>query len=307
MVTEKYGNLSVKAKLEQARLSERLLMVIVYTTMVFFIFVTLYPFLHIASVSLSSAKEAIKPGMHFFPSELTFTSYRKVLSMPLLGTSYRNTMIVVIFGTTFNMLVTILAAYPLSRKYLVFRKSLILYIVFTMLFSGGLIPSYLLMRSLGLVNNRLVLILTGLVSPYNMIIMKNFFQSIPESLEESAKMDGASDYRVLKSIILPLSTPVLATIGLFYAVGHWNAFFTCLIYISDTSKIVLQVLLRQLVITSELQINNQINNIDIIMANSLPIQDKSTVIIVATVPILAIYPFLQKYFVKGVMIGAIKG
>ncbi|MCL2833158.1 MAG: carbohydrate ABC transporter permease [Treponema sp.] len=216
-------------------------------------------------------------------------------------------MFVVLAGTASSMVFTTLAAYPLSRKKMAFRSTFTLIMVFTMMFSGGIVPTYLLMRSLHLINNRLVLIVSGLVSPYNMIIMKNFFQTIPESLEESAHIDGAGQFKILVNIILPLSAPVLATITLFYAVANWNAFFTCLLYITDRTKMVLQVLLRQLVITSEMNFAENLAAMDESTLNSLPIQDKSTTIIIATLPILLIYPFLQKYFVKGVLIGSVKG
>ena len=287
--------------------SESILMFFIYTIISLFAFTTLYPFIHILSISLSTPSEAIRPGFHFFPASPALESYKKVLSMPLIFSSYRNTIFVVLAGTASSMLFTTLAAYPLSRKKMVFRSTFTLIIVFTMMFSGGIVPSYLLMRSLNLVNNRLVLIISGLVSPYNMIIMKNFFQTIPESLEESAHIDGAGQFKILTNIILPLSTPVLATITLFYAVTSWNAFFACLLYITDRSKMVLQVLLRQLVITSEMNFAENLAAMDESALNSLPLQDKSTTIIITTLPILLVYPFLQKYFVKGVLIGSVKG
>jgi len=288
-------------------LSESILMFSIYAIITAFAFTTVYPFLHILSVSLSSPADAIKPGFHFFPANPSLKSYEKVMSMPLILSSYANTLYVVLFGTASSMVFTALAAYPLSRKKMVFRSTFTLIIVFTMMFSGGIVPAYLLMRSLNLLNNRLVLIISGLVSPYNMIIMKNFFQTIPESLEESAHIDGAGQFKILTNIILPLSAPVLATITLFYAVANWNMFFPCLLYITDRSKMVLQVLLRQLVITTEMNFMDNLVALDEGAATSLPVQDKSTTIIIATLPILLIYPFLQKYFVKGVLIGSVKG
>ena len=176
------------------------------------------------------------------------------------------------------------------------------------MFSGGLIPTYLLIHTLGLTNKLTALIFPGLISAYNMILMKNFFQGIPESLWESAKIDGANDMHVLWKIVLPLSAPVLATISLFYAVYHWNSFFDCLIYISDQKKMVLQVVLRQLVVTSEVMLSNVIGYTDdAAMQSLLPMQEKAAIIMVATIPILLVYPYLQKHFVKGVLIGSIKG
>lgn len=279
----------------------------IYIIMTLFAIITLYPFIHVLSVSLSSTAEAIRPGLHFYPAEISIAAYKKVFAVPLIWTSYKNTIFVVVVGTIMNMIFTTLVAYPLSRRHMIFRNQITLFIVFTMLFQGGLIPTYLTIRNYGLINNLWVLILPVLVNQFNMIIMKNFFQNIPVSLEESVKIDGGNDMQVLVYIILPLSAPVIATIALFYAVYHWNTFFSCMIYINDQSKYVLQVVLRQLVVTSEMQMQYVIQNIDVRLENSLPLQDKYATIMVATIPILALYPFLQKYFVKGVLIGAIKG
>lgn len=299
----------VRTRWQRLTWKEIVMMGVIYAVVIGFMFVTLYPFVHIVSVSLSSPAKATRIGMHFYPEELQFQAYRKVLAMNQLGVAYRNTLFMVSVGTIVNLTFTILTAYPLSRRYLLWRGPLIFYFIFTMMFGGGLIPSYLLMHALGLLNSLMGLIIMGAFSVYNMILMKNFLQTIPAALEESAKIDGANDWIVLVRIVLPLSAPVLATIGLFYAVGHWNSFFGNMIYISDSSKIVLQTLLRKLIVTSEAsfssgavtQATHEAQN------QTLAIQDKSAVIVISVVPILMAYPFLQKHFVKGVLIGSVKG
>ena len=301
--------MSIMRKAYKETKSELLLRACIYTIIILFTVVTVYPFIHVASISFSSTAEAIRPGIHIFPLQFSIDAYRKVFRAALIWTGYKNTLIVTLAGTLLNMVFTILTAYPLSRKKFPFRNGFTFMIVFTMMFSGGLIPTYLLVKNLGMMNQLAALIFPGLVSAYNMVLMKNFFQTIPESLEESAKIDGANDIRVMVKIVLPLSAPVLATISLFYAVAHWNAFFDCLIYIGDQNKKVLQVILRQLVVTSEVMLGNVTSGYmdDASMQNLLPVQEKSTIIMVATIPILLVYPYLQKYFVKGVLIGSVKG
>jgi putative aldouronate transport system permease protein len=204
------------------------------------------------------------------------------------------------------MAFTIMAAYPLSRKDFNARRFFTLAIVFTMLFSGGLIPTFLVVKSLGLVNTYGSLWLPGLISTFNMLIMKSFFENIPEELMEAAKMDGCGEARLLIQIILPLSLPVLATLTLFYGVGYWNSFFSLLIYIQDSNKVNLAVMVQQMIQSQSLM--QEINNLqpdDI--QQMTPESIKASGIIVMMVPMLIVYPFLQKYFVKGVMLGAIKG
>lgn len=194
-------------------------------------------------------------------------------------------------------------AYALSRTYLVGRSVINFMVVFTMLFSGGMIPSFLVVKSLGLINSYWSMILPGLVSAMNMIIMRNFFQAIPASLEESAKMDGASDMRVFVQIMLPLALPSIATIALFYGVAYWNSFQTAIMYILDTNKWPLQVLLRQIIILSS-GMEGSASSVDIIPPSTTI---KMAVIVVGIIPMLCVYPFIQKYFVKGALIGSVKG
>lgn len=295
---------------------------------------TIYPFLYTVSISLSTAQEAARDGMHMVPGNpatlglvlsdlfhlrfsdayndlikygngISLEAYRMVLVNREIIMGYANTLFRTIVGTVLTLLATAMAAYPLSRRNMPFRKRLIFLIMFTMLFSGGLVPSYLLVKSLGLINSIWVYVIPGLVSAFNILIMKNFFQSIPESLYESAVMDGANDFSILFRIYLPLSKPVLATVGLWTAVGQWNSWFDGLLYITDNNKQVLQVTLRRIVIENSTEmVEKGILNPNFM--NFTPETIKAATVVVAILPILFAYPFAQKYFVKGTMLGSLK-
>jgi putative aldouronate transport system permease protein len=268
--------------------------------------VTLYPFLYVLFASLSDPTWVVQMrGLILFPKGATLEAYKLVFDNPAILTGYANTLFYVIVGTALNILMTSLGAYALSRQSVMWKNPIMFLIVFTMFFNGGLIPTYLLVNNLGMLDSRWALIIPSAMSAYNLIIMRTSFQSIPVSLEESAKLDGANDFTVLFRIVLPLSMPVVAVMILFYGVGHWNGWFNALIYLRTRDLYPLQLILREILIT---------NSTDSMMtgvggADKMPIGEtiKYATIIVATVPILMLYPFLQKYFVKGVMIGAIKG
>ncbi|MFK7697667.1 carbohydrate ABC transporter permease [Paenibacillus sp. HJGM_3] len=267
---------------------------------------TLYPFLYVLFASLSDPTWVVTVrGMIWYPKDITFAAYKLVFDNPSILTGYLNTLIYVVVGTTVNILMTSLGAYALSRPSVMWKNHIMFMIVFTMFFNGGLIPTYLLVSKLGMLDSRLALIIPAAMSAFNLIIMRTAFQGIPVSLEESAKLDGANDFTVLFRIILPLSMPVVAVMILFYGVGHWNGWFNALIYLRTRELYPLQLILREILIT---------NSTDSMMTgvgggDKMPIGEtiKYATIIVATLPILCLYPFLQKYFVKGVMIGAIKG
>ncbi|WP_409342397.1 carbohydrate ABC transporter permease [Paenibacillus sp. MBLB4367] len=268
--------------------------------------VTIYPFLYVLFASLSDPSWIVKVrGLIWYPKGLNFEAYRLVFNNPSILTGYANTILYVVAGTVLNILMTSLGAYALSRQNVMWKNPIMFMIVFTMFFSGGLIPTYLLVDGLGMLDNRLALIIPTAMSAYNLIIMRTAFQGIPVSLEESAKLDGANDFTILFRIVLPLSMPVVAVMILFYGVGHWNAWFNALIYLRTRDLYPLQLILREILIT---------NSTDSMMTgvgggDKMPIGEtiKYATIIVATIPILCLYPFLQKYFVKGVMIGAVKG
>lgn len=276
---------------------------IILLTVAAFVFV--YPVWFTVVSSLSDAHAVASGEVTFWPVGFNLSAYERVFSDPNIWLAYGNTIYYVVAGTTINLILTTLGAYPLSRKDLWGRNLIMGMIVFTMFFSGGLIPSYLNVRNLGLFDTRWALLLPGAISAFNLIVMRTFFQSsIPDGLIESAKIDGANEFRILGRIVLPLSMPVLAVMTLFYAVGHWNSWFSAMIYLQDRSLYPFQLILREILVQSQTNdLLSGVNQNDVVKVSETI---KYATIVVATLPILFIYPFLQKYFVKGVMIGALK-
>lgn len=268
--------------------------------------IVIYPLILVVSASFSDPMAVMKGEVVLFPVSPTLDAYKAVFRNEDITTGYRNTIIYTVVGTAVNLIMTIAGAYPLSRKDFYGRKALTLFYSFTMFFSGGLIPSYLINTKLGLNNNFWVMIIPGAVSVWNMLIMRTFFQnSIPIELQEAAFMDGCTNIGILLKIVLPLSTPVIAVMVMYYGVGHWNAYFTALIYFRDRNKFPLQLILREILVQHEM---SQMTEGETLVSQVLLAEGiKYAVIVVASVPVLLLYPFLQKYFVKGVMIGAIKG
>lgn len=263
----------------------------------------LVPFINILATSFATPAEITTRTFILFPRTFSLDAYRYILSTPTIFKSIGVSLFVTIVGTFISMVLTSFMAYALSRRYLHGRSFVNFLVVFTMLFSGGMIPTFLVVNNLGLIDSIWSLILPGAISAYNMIIMRNFFQGIPDSLEESAKMDGCTDLGVFFRIILPLSLPSIATISLFYAVNYWNTYQSAILYINDSSKWPVQVLLRQIVLVSS-GLNADASVVDVVP----PAQSvKMAVIIIATLPMLIAYPFVQKYFVKGAMVGSVKG
>jgi putative aldouronate transport system permease protein len=268
--------------------------------------VTLYPLLYVLFASLSNAGELTQHrGLLLWPLDLTFEAYRRVFANPIILTGYRNTLFIVIVGTALNVLMTMLGAYALSRRNVLFKNPAMFFIVFTMFFSGGLIPTFLLVgQTLGMQNTLWALIIPGAVNTLNLIIMRTAFNAVPVALEEAARIDGANDWIILFRIFLPLAWPVVAVMILFYGVAHWNSFFSALIYIQDRDLYPLQLVLREILISSNIQnMTTDVSSGDVLAIGETI---KYATIIVATLPILVIYPYLQRYFVKGVLIGAIK-
>lgn len=249
----------------------------------------------------------MKGNIKFWPKGINFESYKTILSDPLITRAYTNTIIYTVSGTLVNLFCTTLCAYPLSRRNLYGRSFFMGLITLTMFFSGGLIPTYLVIQKLGFINTIWAIILPGAISTYNMIIMRTFFQGIPDSLYESAYLDGANDIRVLFSIVLPLSVPIMATMVIFYSVGHWNSYFDALIYLNDRNKFPMQVILRNMVNSSEYIMSMQQSSTSSEVGISVEMTIKYSIIVVTILPILFVYPFAQKYFIKGVMIGSLKG
>jgi len=265
----------------------------------------LYPFLYTLTISLSTAAQANTPGFHLYPTEISWTSYRMVLSNPDILIGYRNTVLRTLLGTGLSVLCCAVAAYPLSRKEMPHRSMITFLIVFTMLFNGGLVPTYLIIKQLGLINSIWSLVLPTMVTAFNVIIIKNFFQALPESLVESARMDGAGEWQVLFNIYLPLSKPVLATVALWSAVFHWNAWFDAMLYITDDQNQVLQTFLQRIVVESGTELMELgITDSSVLQFTSETI--KAATIIITILPILCVYPFVQKHFVKGILLGGVK-
>jgi putative aldouronate transport system permease protein len=283
---------------------ERVFEAIVYLLLIFLVVVTLVPVMQVVTISLSSPEEVGKFGLHLWPKKVSFEGYRRVLQYGLIWQAYLNTLVRTGLGVGINIVLLILGAYPLSKAYLPNKRLYTVLIIITMYFSGGLIPSYILItKYLALKNTVWALVLPMASSGYNLIVVRNFFMSIPESLEESARLDGAGDFTVLLRIVVPLSKPVLATVSLWCLVAHWNAWFDCMLYIETQSKYMLQYVLRMILLQGQVQdmtanTQEQYVNLDTM---------KMATVVVATLPIVCVYPFLQKYFVKGVMIGAVKG
>ena len=285
---------------------EKIFTVFNYTFITVLCLVMLYPFWHVVMQSFSSMEETLKGGVFLYPKGFNLDTYRSVFNNPQVYTGFATSIMVTVIGTVLGTLLTAMTAYPLSKSRLRGGKVLMVIVLITMIFAGGMIPSFLLIQELGLMDNRLALILPALVSAYNCIIMKNFFMSIPDSLEESARIDGANDIRIFFSIIVPLSKATIATIALFMAVAYWNDYFSTVLYIRSTDKWALQAVLRNMLTnTQQAMAQAGVNVINTSNTNSETI--KAGTIVISTVPILVVYPFVQKYFVTGVMIGGVKG
>jgi len=274
--------------------------------MLILVIVTIYPMYYVFIVSISDGNYVMRGLVKLIPRGLTVQTYRFIFDNPDFLRSYMNTIIYTTVGTAINLAFTIGCAYPLSRATFYGRNLFTALIAFTMFFSGGLIPSYIVIQNLGLVNSMWALILPAAINTWYMIIMRTFFQGIPNVLSESAYIDGANELTILSRIVIPLSKPILATMTMFYAVYHWNSFFPATIFINEKAKYPVQVILRNIVISGELDAQNNtigaVTDFAVIATNY-----KYAVIIITVVPILIVYPFIQKYFTKGVMIGAIKG
>ena len=270
--------------------------------------VFMYPIVYLLSNSISDASAVLRREVWLLPKGFSLRSYEQVFKHQYLPGSFLNAVIYSLLGTGWAMLLTILGSYPLSRKYLPGRNVIMLVLTFTMLFSGGLVPTYLIVTSLGMYNNLAAMVFPCAVSVYNLIILRTFFMQIPDSLEESTRLDGANDFVILCRIFLPLSIPALATVGLFYFIAKWNDFFSPLIYLSDKSKLPLQLILRELLIVSS---DNSLTREQLVGASAVaslaPFGFKSAIIIVSILPMAIIYPFLQQYFIQGIMIGSVKG
>lgn len=263
-------------------------------------FAMLYPVVYVTAASFSEETSILRGDVFLLPVKPHVKAYQKVFQYPLLWQSYGNTLLYTFVGTAINLLLTVFGAWSLSQKKMVGRRFFTLMCTFTMFFSGGMIPTFLVIKELKLLNTIWAIVLPGAVSTYNMILMRTFFLQIPQSLVEAAELDGCRDFGVLFRIVLPLSLASLMTIGMFYAVAHWNSYFTAVLYLSKPELYPLQIILRQVVLMNEIVENASSNEMN--MAEGI----KYATIVVAMLPMLCIYPFVQRYFVKGVMVGSVK-
>ncbi|MDO4386965.1 MAG: carbohydrate ABC transporter permease [Clostridia bacterium] len=287
---------------------DRILYAVVYTIIILFLIAILYPVIFIISSSFSDGEALQRGEVLLLPVKPTLDGYKAVFNHGSIMIGYRNTIFYTVFGTIINVAMTVICAYPLSRRDMPFRGFFMLLFVITMFFGGGLIPMYLLVNSLGLMNTVWALLLPGALGVYNMIITRTFFQnSVSKELLEAAQIDGCSDARYFFAILLPLSKAVISVIGLYYAVGHWNSYFSALIYIRDENLQPLQLILRTILVASRVDMN-EFTDPDL-MEGKLGLEYllKFALIVVSTAPIMCLYPFIQKFFEKGVMLGSVKG
>lgn len=276
--------------------------VINYVVLTLLAIITLYPVINVLAISLSSYTGYLKNPAMIFPVDFNLDAYKSILSNSLIGNAYKNTIFVTVVGTCINLILTVLTAYPLAKGKLRGSRVIMFGIVFTMMFSGGMIPTFLTVRSLGLLDTHWALILPCAIGTSNLIIVKNFFEGIPDSLLESARIDGAGEWRILWDIVIPLSVPVLATVTLFYAVGNWNRLFDAVMYINSRSNWTLPILLKEIITE-----NSELLTDPTLAATVYPKTLQCATIVVAVLPIMLVYPFLQRYFMKGIMLGAVKG
>ena len=289
-------------------MEDRILYFVVYTVIILFLLVILYPIIFIISASFSEGSEVQLGRVYLWPVKPTLEGYRAVFSHSNIMTGYRNTILYTLGGTLINVVVTVLCAYPLSRRDMPIRGFFVFLFVFTMFFGGGLIPTYLLVNSLGMVNTFWALLIPGAMSVYNMIITRTFFQNgVPHELLEASQIDGCSDARYFFSILLPLSQAVISVISLYYAVAHWNSYFSALIYIRDKQLQPLQLILRSILLSTRVSLN-EFEDPDLLEGKiGLEFLVKFALIVVSSAPIMCLYPFVQKFFAKGVMLGSVKG
>lgn len=279
--------------------------------MVILLFVFVWPLWFVIIASFSDPSQVWAGNVLLLPKDITLISYEELIAYKQIWTGYANSIFYTVTGTALNMVLTVCCAFPLSRKNFPPRKLLLVLVMFTMYFNGGIIPTYMMMRKVGILNTRWAMIVPGAISVYNMLVVRSYFiNSIPKELEEAAIIDGANLAQYLWKIVLPLSKPVLAVVGLYYAVAHWNDFYNALLYLNDAAMKPLQSILRELLTSSQMladQISSGVDAASLLEKKNLAETMKYSMIIVSVIPMMCVYPFVQKHFVKGVMVGSIKG
>jgi putative aldouronate transport system permease protein len=281
--------------------NDRLFNALNYIILTLIVVAVAFPLFYVVSVSLTPYSEVLRNGgFVVLPRSITFESYAAFLGDSLIPRAFGVTAFITIVGTAINLALTSLMAYPLSKPYLPGRTVLLFLVAFTLLFNGGVVPTYLIVKMTGLVNSVWSMILPSAVWSFNLLIMKTFFEGLPRELDEAAKIDGAGELRILGQIVLPLSMPVIATVGLFYAVGHWNEFFQAIMYINDSAKYPVQVILRNILASAMMP---PMDAEDVLPSESL----QMAAVVLSALPIIVVYPFVQKYFTQGMLLGSVKG
>lgn len=287
---------------------DRAFTIVNYVILTIFLVSVAYPLIFVLSASFSNPKAVISGQMWLWPVDFTLDGYEAVFKNDRIVVGFQNSLFYTVVGSLISVVLTVLAAYPLSRKDLAGRNVFMFLFVFTLLFGGGLIPTYLVVRELGLLNTRWALIIPGALSVYNMIITRTFFQeTIPDDLLEAAQIDGCSDFRFVRDVVLPLSMPIMAVNFLFYAVGQWNQYFNALIYLTNPDLFPLQLVLREILVQNKVDPTQMTDVSDMVARQNLQDLLKYSLIVVASAPVLIIYPFVQKHFVRGVLVGSLKG
>ncbi|MGG4393616.1 carbohydrate ABC transporter permease [Paenibacillus thiaminolyticus] len=288
----------------RARSGDRWFNFINVTLLIVLAVITILPIIHVFAMSFVTTEESLSGRFILWPSTWTTEAYRYIFDTGVFFLSLKNTVWLTVVGTFINVILTALLAYVCSRPQFSARRVIMFLVLFTMLFGGGMIPTYLIVKGTGLINSLWALILPGAISAFNMLVMRDFFESLPESVIESARIDGCGDLRILGRIVFPLSLPILATFTLFYAVGNWNQYFSAILYLNDPDKWPLQILLRQVVLIGQADIFSNLDP-NVPLPPSVSIQ--MATVVLASFPIVVLYPFLQRYFVQGLTLGAVKG
>jgi putative aldouronate transport system permease protein len=272
--------------------------------MLLLIIVTLYPLYYVVIAAFSDPVAVTTGAVTLYPVGLALDSFNKVIHTENIWTAYGNTVFYSVIGTALSMVLTVLGAYPLSKRRLNGRKWITFFVLVTLWFNAGMMPTYQNFQDLHLLDSRLGILLSFAINTFNVVLMRTFFENVPDSMEESAKMDGANDWKILTRIYLPLSVPALATITMYYFVGRWNAFFWSMLLLKDQSKVPLQVLLKKLIVEVSYNVNEAVDLSASVMTEQTIVY---ATIVIAVIPMLVMYPFIQRFFVKGIMVGAIKG
>ena len=279
--------------------------VIIYSILGLVTLLSFLPFWHIVACAFATPEDVVNTPFLLIPRHFTLETMKYVFSSDSIVGALFNSVFITVVGTTLSLTMTALMAYPLSRKNLRFRNQIMFILVLTMVFHPGMIPNFLNVKSLGLYNSRWSLLLPGMIGTYNLVLVRNFYQALPESMMESARIDGASDWKIFTGIVIPLSKPIYATVGLFYAVGYWNSYLDAILYLDNSKLWPIQVWLRNIVLMAQTDLGSEAGSV---FEAAIDLQSlRSATILIATVPILLVYPFVQKHFVKGIMLGSVKG